>query len=69
MNSWEDDRTKKSMRGSAAILNNFATQLNVKLGKEDFDITPEDALFLLGQINRFGESMTNLAMQHVVSKD
>jgi len=69
MNSWDDDHTKQLMRGSAAILNNFATQLNVKLGKEDFDITPEDALFLLGQINRFGESMTNLAKQHVASKD
>ena len=69
MNSWDDDHTKQLMRGSAAILNNFATQLNVKLGKEDFDITPEDALFLLGQINRFGESMTNLAKQYAPDKD
>jgi hypothetical protein len=67
MNQWNSDHTKQLMRGSAAILGNFATQLQVKLGKEDFDITPDEALFLLAQINRFGESMTTLAKQHAAN--
>lgn len=69
MNLWDSDYTKQSMRGSAAILSNFATQLKVNLAKEEFDITPEDALFLLGEINRFSESMTNLAKQYAPGKN
>lgn len=67
MNSWDSDHTKLLMRNSAAILGNFATQLQVKLGREEFDVTPDEALYLLGQINRFSESMTNLAKQHAAS--
>ena len=60
-NQWDDDHTKKLMRGNAAILRNFATQLQLRVDVDNFDITPDEALYLLRHIARFVESMTHLA--------
>lgn len=63
MNSWDDNDTKEAMRASAAILANFSTQLQVRLAADDYNMTPDEALFLLRQITGFAESMIHLAEQ------
>lgn len=59
MDSWDDDRTKEAMRGTAEILANFTNQLKMRLTPHDHDMTPDEALFLLHQITSFADSMSD----------
>lgn len=58
MNTWGDDYTREAMRASAGILANFANELQQKLTD---GMTPEESIFLLGQISSYAASMTYLA--------